>query len=212
MNAKRLKILQPAAKLKTRYPRVITGDLYVLPSHANPAIIYQTRFHGGNTGSSPVGDTNQFSNLTLVPCPPVATRPDPREESVSPLLQALSRILPQRQVITDPLRRLAYGTDASFYRMVPEVVAVVETEQEVQALLQVARAHCRPVTFRAAGTSLSGQAMTDGVLALIGENFETCEISSDASTVRLGPGIVGGEVNRPPRPIGTQDRPRPGLH
>jgi len=87
---------------------------------------------------------------------------------VSPLIQALSGILPQRQVITDPLRRLAYGTDASFYRMVPEVVAVVETEQEVQALLQVARAHGRPVTFRAAGTSLSGQAVTDSVLALIG--------------------------------------------
>jgi D-lactate dehydrogenase len=128
---------------------------------------------------------------------------------VSPLLQALSRILPQRQVIADPLRRLAYGTDASFYRMVPEVVAVVETEQEVQALLQVARAHCRPVTFRAAGTSLSGQAITDGVLALIGENFATCEISPDASTVRLGPGIVGGKVNDLLAPFGRKIGPDP---
>ncbi|MDO8438971.1 MAG: FAD-binding protein, partial [Telluria sp.] len=95
---------------------------------------------------------------------------------MSPLIQALTRILPPRQVITDKLRRLAYGTDASFYRMIPEVVAVVESEAEVQALLQAARAHRRPVTFRAAGTSLSGQAVTDGVLALIGEGFATCEI------------------------------------
>ena len=128
---------------------------------------------------------------------------------MSPLVQALSRILPHRQVIADPLRRIAYGTDASFYRMVPEVVAVVETEQEVQALLQVARAHCRPVAFRAAGTSLSGQAITDGVLALIGENFATCEISPDASTVRLGPGIVGGEVNDLLAPFGRKIGPDP---
>ena len=33
---------------------------------------------------------------------------------MSPLIEALSRILPRRQVITDNLRRLAYGTDASF--------------------------------------------------------------------------------------------------
>ena len=79
---------------------------------------------------------------------------------MSPLIKAISRILPERQVITDNLRRLAYGTDASFYRLIPEVVAVVENEEEVQALLQAARAHNRPVTFRAAGTSLSGQGVT----------------------------------------------------
>jgi D-lactate dehydrogenase len=128
---------------------------------------------------------------------------------LSSLIQALSLILPQRQVVTDPLRRLAYGTDASFYRLVPEVVAVVESEQEVQALLRVARAHRRPVTFRAAGTSLSGQAITDGVLALIGESFATCEIPPDAATVRLGPGIVGGEVNLRLAPFGRKIGPDP---
>ncbi|OHC63936.1 MAG: 4Fe-4S ferredoxin [Rhodocyclales bacterium GWA2_65_19] len=128
---------------------------------------------------------------------------------MSPLIQALSRILPPRQVITDKLRRLAYGTDASFYRMIPEVVAVVESEEEVQALLQAARAHRRPVTFRAAGTSLSGQAVTDGVLSLIGEGFATCEIGPDAATVRVGPGIIGGEVNYRLAPLGRKIGPDP---
>ncbi|MCX7149729.1 MAG: FAD-binding and (Fe-S)-binding domain-containing protein [Rhodocyclales bacterium] len=128
---------------------------------------------------------------------------------MSPLINAISRILPQRQVITDNLRRLAYGTDASFYRMIPEVIAVVESEAEVQALLQAARAHGRPVTFRAAGTSLSGQAVTDGVLALIGEGFATCEISPDAATVRVGPGIIGGEVNYRLAPHGRKIGPDP---
>ena len=128
---------------------------------------------------------------------------------MSALIDALSSILPARQLVTDPLRRLAYGTDASFYRLTPEVVAVVESEQEVQALLQVARAQGRSVTFRAAGTSLSGQAVSDSVLALIGEGFATCEISPDAQSVRLGPGIIGGEVNARLAPFGRKIGPDP---
>lgn len=128
---------------------------------------------------------------------------------MSALVRALSSILPSRQVVTDDLRRLAYGTDASFYRLVPEVVAVVENEEEVQAVLQAARTHGRPVTFRAAGTSLSGQAITDGVLALIGEGFATCEIAADASSVRAGPGMIGGEVNFRLAPHGRKIGPDP---
>ncbi|MDR3368028.1 FAD-binding and (Fe-S)-binding domain-containing protein [Rhodoferax sp.] len=114
---------------------------------------------------------------------------------MSELIPALASILPARQIISDSLRRLAYGTDASFYRMTPEVVAVVENEQEVQALLRLTQARGRSVTFRAAGTSLSGQGVTDSVLALIGEGFATCDIGPDGATVRVGPGIIGGEVN-----------------
>jgi len=128
---------------------------------------------------------------------------------MSPIIQALSSILPKSRIITDDLRRLAYGTDASFYRMIPEVVAVVESEQEVQALLQAALAHKRPVTFRAAGTSLSGQGVTDSVLALIGEGFATCQISPDAATVCVGPGIIGGEVNSRLAPLGRKIGPDP---
>jgi D-lactate dehydrogenase len=128
---------------------------------------------------------------------------------MSPVIQALSLILPGNRIITDDLRRLAYGTDASFYRMVPEVVAIVESEEEVQALLQSARVHGRPVTFRAAGTSLSGQGVTDSILALIGEGFATCEISADAATVRVGPGIIGGEVNSRLAPHGRKIGPDP---
>lgn len=56
------------------------------------------------------------------------------QPTMSQLIQALSAILPAKQVITDSLRRLAYGTDARFYRLTPEVVAVVECEEEVQAV------------------------------------------------------------------------------
>lgn len=128
---------------------------------------------------------------------------------MSQLVDALTRILPAKQVITDSLRRLAYGTDASFYRLTPQVIAVVESEAELQALLLATRTHRRPVTFRAAGTSLSGQAITDSVLALIGEGFATCEIGPDAATVRVGPGIIGGEVNFRLSPHGRKIGPDP---
>ncbi len=125
------------------------------------------------------------------------------------LTDALSGALAPRQVISDELRRFAYATDASFYRLMPEVVAVVESESDVRAVLDIARAHGRPVTFRAAGTSLSGQAVTDGVLALIGEGFSTCEIAADAEHVRLGPGAIGGEVNARLAPSGRKIGPDP---
>ncbi len=125
------------------------------------------------------------------------------------LISALQAALPARQVITDDLRRLAYGTDASFYRLIPQVIAVVESEAEARQVLLTARQHKTPVTFRAAGTSLSGQAISDGVLALIGEGFATFELADDASQVRVGPGMVGGEVNRRLAPHGKKIGPDP---
>ena len=128
---------------------------------------------------------------------------------MNPLVSALRARLPVARVITDELRRLAYGTDASFYRLIPEVVAIVDSEDDVRHVLASARTAGRPVTFRAAGTSLSGQAITDGVLALIGEGFATCEISPDAATIRLGPCVIGGEANRRLAPFGRKIGPDP---
>jgi len=128
---------------------------------------------------------------------------------MSELIHHLSQYLPANQIIVDDLRRLAYGTDASFYRLTPQVIAVVESEADVRAVLQTARQHATPVTFRAAGTSLSGQAITNGVLALIGEGFATCDLNADASQVKAGPGIVGGEVNRRLAPFGRKIGPDP---
>ncbi len=128
---------------------------------------------------------------------------------MSRLIQSLRQHLPDNQVITDDLRRLAYGTDASFYRLIPQVIAVIESENDLEAVLTAARQNDTPVTFRAAGTSLSGQAISDGVLALIGEGFATCEISADAGKVTVGPGIIGGEVNRRLAPYGRKIGPDP---
>jgi len=128
---------------------------------------------------------------------------------MSELIQHLSQHLPPNQIIVDDLRRLAYGTDASFYRLVPQVIAVIESENELQAVLKTAKQTNTPITFRAAGTSLSGQAITNGILALIGEGFATYELNADASKVKVGPGIIGGEVNRRLAPHGKKIGPDP---
>jgi len=128
---------------------------------------------------------------------------------MSQLIQHLRQHLPEHQIIIDDLRRLAYGTDASFYRLIPQVIAVVESEADLKTVLQAAKQNNTPITFRAAGTSLSGQAITDGILALIGEGFATCEINADASKVKAGPGIIGGEVNRRLAPHGKKIGPDP---
>ena len=128
---------------------------------------------------------------------------------MSALIDALRQRLPAERVITDELRRLAYGTDGSFYRLIPEVVAVVEDETEVRDVLELARRHQRPVTFRAAGTSLCGQAVTDGVLVLLGDGLATCTIAADGASVSVGPAIVGAEVNRRLAPLGRKIGPDP---
>ncbi len=128
---------------------------------------------------------------------------------MSALIQHLRQHLPDHQIIIDDLRRLAYGTDASFYRLIPQVITVIESENDAQTVLTAAKQHNTPVTFRAAGTSLSGQAITNGILALIGEGFATYELNMDASKVRVGPGIVGGEVNRRLAPHGKKIGPDP---
>ncbi|WP_265942343.1 FAD-binding and (Fe-S)-binding domain-containing protein [Dechloromonas sp. A34] len=128
---------------------------------------------------------------------------------MSELIQHLRQHLPDHQIIIDDLRRLAYGTDASFYRLIPQVITVVETENDLRTVLTAAKKHNTPLTFRTAGTSLSGQAITDGILALIGEGFATYELNADATKVKVGPGIIGGEVNRRLAPHGKKIGPDP---
>ncbi|KAK9807175.1 hypothetical protein WJX73_004038 [Symbiochloris irregularis] len=111
----------------------------------------------------------------------------------------ISSFVPVERQFTDPVRTYAYGTDASFYRLNPRMVVKVHSEAEVAKILPIAHKHQVPVTFRAAGTSLSGQALTDSVLLKLshtGKNFRNYKIHGDGSEMTIEPGIIGGEVNR----------------
>jgi len=122
---------------------------------------------------------------------------------------ALTDFVPAERIITDPLRLLAYGTDASFYRLVPKIVVNVESEAEVARILRLAHKSRIAVTFRAAGTSLSGQAVTDSVLLRLGEGWTGYRVYDQARRIDLEPGIIGAHANRTLAPFGKKIGPDP---
>lgn len=133
-----------------------------------------------------------------------------RVSNMAAFKAALSVFIDSARLIDDPLRRLAYGTDASFYRLIPQLVVKVVSEQEVARLLQLAHEHQAAVTFRAAGTSLSGQAVTDSVLVMLeGNAWREYSVSDDRSLIRLQPGIIGAQANRYLAPFNLKIGPDP---
>lgn len=131
------------------------------------------------------------------------------EERYKTFLSRVKEIIPSDRIYTDDLRRLAWGTDAGFYRKTPRVVIRSAGEEEVSKLLKLANELNLPVTFRAAGTSLSGQAITDSILIVAGKNWEHYEVSPDAETITLQPGLIGERVNEILKPYGRIFPPDP---
>jgi D-lactate dehydrogenase len=107
----------------------------------------------------------------------------------------IQEILSTHQIINDITRRRAFGTDASFYQLIPELILVIETENQMQSVIRLANKCNVPITFRAAGTSLSGQAITDSVLIMLSTDWNGFEIEKDGLRIRLQPGIIGADAN-----------------
>lgn len=124
-------------------------------------------------------------------------------------LDSVERLIPRERRFDDPTSTLAFGTDASFYRLIPKLVVRVESEDEVVALLQLAQRDRVPVTFRAAGTSLSGQAISDSVLIVLGDNWNGREIREQGQQIRLQPGVIGAQANAWLAPFGRKIGPDP---
>ena len=123
-------------------------------------------------------------------------------------LKAVKGTIPASRIYTDELRTLAWGTDASEYSLTPQAVLRAASEEEVSQVLAEASRRGIPVTFRAAGTSLSGQAVTDSVLLVAGKHWEKWSYNED-TTVTLQPGIVGARVNQYLAPYGRYFGPDP---
>ncbi|QBL08580.1 FAD-binding oxidoreductase [Rheinheimera sp. D18] len=110
-------------------------------------------------------------------------------------IRAVKQLIPAERYFDDPIATLAFGTDASFYRLIPKLVLRIESESEVVALLKLANQYQVAITFRAAGTSLSGQAVTDSVLLVLGENWQQREVRGLGEQIRLQPGVIGAQAN-----------------
>ena len=104
----------------------------------------------------------------------------------STLHNHLSKLFSKEQLFTDKLTCLVRGTDAGLYRLTPKAVVKVKSEEEAIRLLQFCNKEQIPLTFKAAGTSLSGQTISDSILMEMGKGFEFAAIKENGYTATFG--------------------------
>ncbi|MGO1191732.1 FAD-binding and (Fe-S)-binding domain-containing protein [Vibrio casei] len=130
-------------------------------------------------------------------------------DNYSQLEHAFSQRIPLDRIITQQDKRLAYGTDASFYRLVPKIVLRLQDLEEVLYAMRCCREHQLPFTFRAAGTSLSGQAVSDSVLITLTDDWRTYKIYDSGQKISLQPGVIGADANKYLAPFQRKIGPDP---
>ncbi|MEO8054476.1 MAG: FAD-binding and (Fe-S)-binding domain-containing protein [Acidobacteriota bacterium] len=131
------------------------------------------------------------------------------KETPAPLAAALAAAVVAERVLTRAIDRIAWASDASFYRLVPKAVVHAKSAGEVRRLFAVSRAHGVPLVFRAAGTSLSGQSVTDGILVETARGFRGLTVEDGGARIRVQPGVIGAHANRALKPFGRKIGPDP---
>ncbi|WP_416438557.1 FAD-binding and (Fe-S)-binding domain-containing protein [Phnomibacter sp. MR] len=109
--------------------------------------------------------------------------------------QLLQQILPATHFSTRLIDRITYASDAGFYQLIPQAVLFPATVEDVQRIFELAQQQLVPVVFRAGGTSLSGQAITDGWLVDISKHWRSIQVHPTKQAVTVQPGVTGGMVN-----------------
>lgn len=100
------------------------------------------------------------------------------------------------ELFTSDLWRTLYATDGSVYRQLPEAVVLPRTIADIKAVIQFAREHKLPLIPRAAGTSLAGQVVGEGIVVDISRHFnKILEVNPEEAWVRVQPGVIRDELN-----------------
>lgn len=98
---------------------------------------------------------------------------------------------------TDALHKTIYATDASVYRKIPLAVAYPESEHGLQQLVGFAGIHDVPLIPRAAGTSLAGQCVGEGIVVDLSRHFTNIlDFDLENHTVTVQPGVIRDELNQ----------------
>ena len=105
-----------------------------------------------------------------------------------------TEIDPARILIRE-IERIAFASDASFYRLIPRAVVQPVDRREVAALFRFSHRHGVPLVFRAGGTSLSGQSITDGILVDVGRYLRRVRVEENGRSIRVEPGVIGQHAN-----------------
>jgi len=113
------------------------------------------------------------------------------------------------QVLTRALDLHAGAHDASHFLLIPQALVVAGNADEVGRLLSASATQGVPLTFRSGGTSLSGQALTDGVLVDVRRNFKGIEVLEGGARVKVQPGVTVRALNARLAPYGRKFGPDP---
>jgi D-lactate dehydrogenase len=125
------------------------------------------------------------------------------------LEQQLSAILPPERVKTRPIDRYAFASDASHFYLVPQAVVQPADTEEIKKLFVFSQRHKIPMVFRAGGTSLSGQSITDGILVDLSRHWRRVTPENGGAQVRLEPAVIGGNANIALKKYGRKIGPDP---
>ncbi|ABM03235.1 FAD linked oxidase domain protein [Psychromonas ingrahamii 37] len=125
------------------------------------------------------------------------------------LQDLLTTKINHERIFTEEALLLAYGTDASFYRLIPKMVVRLKNLDEVIFTIQACAKLNLPCTFRAAGTSLSGQAVSDSVLIMLTDDWRGHSIHNDGHKITLQPGVIGADANKYLASFGRKIGPDP---
>ena len=110
------------------------------------------------------------------------------------------------------LSRGMYSSDASLYRVVPQVVARPQHIDELRAVHEVSRQLGVPLTMRGAGTSIAGNAVGEGIVLDSRDLKRIIDIDPDTGTARVEPGVVHADLQRAAAPHGLRFGPDPSTH
>lgn len=123
--------------------------------------------------------------------------------------QLLESILPKERIKSNLIDLVASASDAGFYYLRPQAVVLPVSEDEIRNLFHFSKQHQVPLVFRTAGTSLSGQSITDGILVDLSQHWRKIVIEDEGNSVRVQPGAIGAIVNTYLKKYGTKIGPDP---
>jgi D-lactate dehydrogenase len=140
--------------------------------------------------------------VAVTPLSPVAL-------SSEEIQSALAGFVAGNRVLVNPIDLIAWASDASFYRLIPKAVIQALGLDEVRALFAFSQQTRVPLTFRGAGTSLSGQSISDGLLVEVARHWRELRVEEEGKKIRLQPGVIGARANQALLPYGAKIGPDP---
>ncbi|CAG4928431.1 FAD-binding and (Fe-S)-binding domain-containing protein [Acidithrix sp. C25] len=126
-----------------------------------------------------------------------------------PLRQKLVRIYPSNRVLTSALYRSVYSRDGSYFEYKPQAIVRLGQIEDALALIDFSRNEGIPITFRAGGTSLSGQTVGEGIIGELRTGFRGISVHGGGDLVSFEPGVTVNQVNAKLSPFGRKIGPDP---